>query len=228
MTFARESYDTIKKAQMPPNRKRAKGGGRKPIGPRAKASNFSTRIRADTRGALEAEARLAGLSVSRMAEQLLEIGIATRRERARESPTSSLLDLIGKLADNCKLVGATGRVFEWHTDPFVKEALRSAISLLLQELNPQGESSIKEHFPDAEGGVHRLYREILSSPDAWAKHAFLRLWEDLCSIPSKSPSEYSAVLGPDYSLSDVELKGSQYSYDLDRARRALGFKERKL
>ena len=212
---------------MPRNPKRAKGGGRKPIGLRAKSSNFSTRIRSDTRGALEAEAKLAGLSVSRMAEQLLEIGIAARRERARESPTSSLLDLIGKLADNCKLGAPTGKIFEWHNDPFIKEALRSAISLLLQELNPQGESSIKEHFPDAEGGVHRLYREILASPDAWAKHVFLGLWDDLCSIPPTAPSEYSTILGPDYPLSDVQLKGSQYSYDLDRARRALGFKEKK-
>jgi hypothetical protein len=211
---------------LPKKRKRAKAG-RKPIGPKAKTANFSTRIRADTRGALEAEAKLESLSVSRMAEHLLELGMATRRERARESPTSSLLDLIGKLAENCTLAAPSGKNFEWHNDPFIKDALRLAISLLLQELNPQGESSIKEHFPDAQGGVHRLYREVLSSPEVWAKHIFLRLWEDLCSTPPQAPSEFKARLGPDYDLSGIELKQSQYSYDLDRARRALGFKEAK-
>jgi hypothetical protein len=210
---------------VPQRRKRAKGGGRKPIGPIAKLANFSTRIDAETRGALEAEAKLAGLSVSGMAQQMLKLGIQTRRERARELPTAALLDLIGKLADGCVLASPTGKKFEWHNDPFICDALRSSISFLLEYLKPPGGGAIQEHFSH-EGVVHRLYREVLSDPEVWAKHVFLLLWGDLCSIPPQSLSEFKARLGP-YGLSEVQLKESQYSYDLDRARRALGFTEKK-
>jgi hypothetical protein len=208
-------------------RKRGKGGGRKPIGPTAKSSNFSTRIDPETRSELEAEAELANTSVSDMAQKMLKLGIAARRERAREAPTSALLDLIGKLADGCVLAAPTGEKLEWHNHPFICDALRLSISLLLEQehLRPRAQRDIKEYF-STEQGVHRLYREVLSNPENWANHVFLRLWDDLCSIPPQSLLNIKRQVAP-YELNDDDLKHSQYSYDLDRARRALGFTEKK-
>lgn len=211
---------------VPQKRKRAKGGGRKTIGPTAKSSNFSTRITPETRGALEAEAKIAGLPLSQMAERLLKLGIEVRRERTREAPTSALLDLIGKLTNGCVLASPDGKRFEWNTDPFISNELQVAVSLLLEHLRPKDESTIKKYFSTDEG-VHKLYREILENPGTWGKHVFLQLWDDLCSVRPQSPKDSKSMLGPKYDVSDIELESSQYSYDLDRARRALGFREKK-
>ena len=214
--------------KAPKRRKRGPGGGRKAQGPIAgKSANFSTRITPETRGALEAEAKLANQSVSQMAEQLMKSGLSTRRARKNTDPLSALAYLVSRLADDCVMASPDGRRFEWNTDPFINNEFQVAVSLLIEHLRPQGESTIAKHF-STEQGVHSLYREVLEKPGTWGKHVFLQLWDDLCSTPPQSPSDL--ILGAEYDVPEiVEIgsKYSQYSYDLDRARRALGFRKKK-
>jgi hypothetical protein len=163
---------------MSPIRKRAKGGGRKPIGTKAKSSNFSTRITANTRSALEVEAKLADISVSRMAEQLLELGLDTKREREQRSPIKALSYIVEYLADECSVATHdSSPPFEWNTDTFVFDALTRALGLLLERLRPS-DSPLQKYLAEAKN-VHPVYRELLATPETWAKHAFWNLWDEL-------------------------------------------------
>src|SRR5215510_192595 len=99
--------------------KRKAGPGRKPAGTiRSKVSNFSTRITAETRVALEIEARATEQSVSQVAEQLLRLGIKTKRERERPDALRAFCYLVAELGELiCNYKKADGKpVFDWH-DP---------------------------------------------------------------------------------------------------------------
>ena len=200
--------------------------GRKARGPiSGKRANFSTRISVQTRQAMEAEAAASGWSISQAAEKLLELGIETRRERELNDATKALNYLIGRLADEVRLA-APEKIFEWNADAFICDALGIAIGLLIQELRrPLKASAIQKLFTGADG-VHPLYREVLASPEAWAKHAFLSVWGELTTVPIETISDRKNLMGEFF---DKRTDGawSQRTYDLDRARRALGFKEDK-
>src|SRR4051794_22702873 len=97
------------------------GPGRPPAGPiRGKMSNFSTRITAETRAALETEARATNLSQA--AEQLLRLGLAVKRERLRGDPTRALCYLIAELAETICPRGIPA--LEWQANPFMFEAFK--------------------------------------------------------------------------------------------------------
>jgi hypothetical protein len=219
------AYHAIVMTNKP--RKRRPGGGRKPAGPiKGKTSNFSTRITARTRAALDAEVKASGgKSLSQVAERLLELGLAARRDRERDSATRGLLFVIGKIADECMLAAPSGKRFEWKTDPFICDALRVAVSLLIEHLRPPTESDIRREFSGG-ADVHELYRDVLASPEALARHVFLGVWGDLCSVGTQPVSDLQKALGP-YEVDSELAEWSQYTYDIDRARRDLGFKESK-
>jgi hypothetical protein len=119
-------------------KKRKAGPGRKPAGPiRAKSSNFSTRITAQTRQALEAEARAAGQSISQVAEQLLRLGIDAKRKGDRSPPTRGFCYTVGELSElisNLKM-----QEFDWRTNPFQFEAFGLAIQKFMKTIKPAGD-----------------------------------------------------------------------------------------
>jgi hypothetical protein len=204
-------------------RKRAKGGGRKTIGSTAKSSNFSTRITPSTRGALEAEAALEHLSVSRMAEVLLELGLETRRLHNRRSPTEALLYLIGSLAEQCDVVFPGGKRFDWNTDQFVFDAFKVAISLLFEarELRPKESSTLKAELVKA--SLHSAYQEIFETPESLGKRAFVEVWDDFLHV---APPKKELLEHPPFPTQDM-MGWAQLGYDLIRARRDLGIGEKK-
>ena len=66
-------------------RRRAPGGGRKPLGPFAgKTEPLTTRITAETRQALEEGARLRGVSLSQYVEMLLCRGVGMKMQMERK------------------------------------------------------------------------------------------------------------------------------------------------
>ena len=210
-------------------RKRRPGGGRKPAGPiSGKTANFSTRITAETRAAMDAEAAKTGRSISQVAEELLGLGLLEKRDREqKQNPTEALLYLIRQLAEKSDLPSPTGKTFKWHSDRFICQALGVAVSHLIEHLRPGEESDIREHF--AKGAdVHPLYKNILSSPELWGNHVFLGVWNDLCSVAPPSQSEVGIAFGmTDKIAKEVEADWVLYASGLDRARRALGFKKGK-
>src|SRR5262245_13762442 len=103
--------------------------GRTPKGEFAdKLSNFSTRIRPETRKLLEHEAKVTGQSISQLAERLLVDGLAKRRENGRDKAMRALCFLIGETAqqvvgfhsDNKEVLEALGTAppFSWRWTPF--------------------------------------------------------------------------------------------------------------
>jgi hypothetical protein len=117
-------------------KKRASGGGRKPAGDiHGKKAWFSTRITAETRAALEAEAAASEKSVSQVAEALLVEAIATRREVSLDDPLKAFAYLIAQLEE----VTCHGLDRDWRTDRFMFEAFKRAIIKFMDGIAPAGE-----------------------------------------------------------------------------------------
>lgn len=166
-------------------RKRKPGAGRKPAGPIAgKRSTFSTRITAETRGALEAEAAIAGQSISQLTERLLLLALELKRDRDFDDPVRALGYLIGHIAEFCRSTAEDGRDCEWYSDPSVFETFRLALGKLLEQLRPPGEID-----NSVEGPL------VGSTPEHMAEYAFRAVWKSLqAPIEPLSPSKIEAEL----------------------------------
>jgi len=219
-------------------RKRAPGAGRKPAGPiSGKLSNFSTRITHETRVGLEAQAAMSGQSISQVAEQMIALGLATKREREQSSPTQALAFLVGDLADGCSALFGD-KTFSWNTDAFAFDALAFALRLLLERLRPS-ESALSRYLREGKD-VDELDREMFASPESWAKHQFYQLWDELMgvqhSLPVELPTEEEWTTNIKKSASSpvnkvVFKRGDirkffQYAFTLEKVRRDLNLKTR--
>jgi hypothetical protein len=153
---------------MAPRRKRRPGGGRKPAGTiHGKTEAFSTRITAETRRALLREKRRTGRSISQIAEQLIVLGLESRRERERDEPMRALAFLIDQLSINISETRGHKEDARWRTDPFLFRALQEAIYQLMNRLVPDGDPLKKP--PE-------LKRGPLSTPQALAARAVDVIW----------------------------------------------------
>src|SRR6516164_1635781 len=217
-------------------RKRAPGGGRKPAGPiSGKLSNFSTRITHETRVGLEAEAAISGQSISQVAEQMIALGLATKREREQSSPIQAIGFLVGQLADSCSALFGD-KEFSWNTDAFAFD-----VRLLFERLPRPLDSALSRHLREGKD-VDELDREMFASPESWAKHQFYELWDQLMgvqtlhSLPVELPTEeqwetnfkkaasqpFNKVI---YTKGDVR-KIFHYAFILGKVRRDLNLKTR--
>jgi hypothetical protein len=127
-------------------RKRAPGGGRKPISATA-ARPLTIRIDDDLRGQLEAAAdrrakqkRKQGLNWNLSQEILhrLRWSINKEREDRRNPVMRDLCFLISDMASR-ELQIDFSEQRSWHRDPFIFRAFRSAVAKLLERLQPPGE-----------------------------------------------------------------------------------------
>jgi hypothetical protein len=219
-------------------RKRAPGAGRKPAGPiSGKLSNFSTRITHDTRVGLEAEAAMSRQSISQVAEQMIALGLATKREREQPSPTQAICFLVGQLADSCSALFGDKK-FSWNTDAFAFDAFAFTMRLLLERLRPS-DSELSRHLREGKD-VDELDREMFASPESWAKHQFYRLWDELMGIQHSLPVELPTEEQWETNIKKVAsspvnkvifMKGDirkifQYAFILEKVRRDLNLKTR--
>jgi uncharacterized membrane protein YccC len=115
------------------SRKRAPGAGRKPKGEfKGKKSQFSTRITAETRRALDDAARRSNQSVSQAAEYLLRTVL---QKPSGDRHNRALAHAVALLAANIEQdAGQT-----WQTDPFAGIALLHGVGALLLRLIPAAE-----------------------------------------------------------------------------------------
>jgi hypothetical protein len=214
-------------------RKRAPGGGRKPIGAVAKVSNFSTRIALETRAQLEAEAAATGDSVSKVAERMLLLGLAFRREKQINDPIRALAHLLRLLATHCKYVDE-GEYKEWHNDPFAFDAFVRAMQMLLERIRPSGEikapKEIAPGFPtwptserQAEVAAATVWREVVSRASISPNELRGR------SRERNRATEIAERMGVRLSIpEDLIGRISSHTYSLENVCTALGIKmERK-
>jgi hypothetical protein len=128
----------IKAANMArPTRKRAPGGGRKPIDRKAKAATLPpVRVAPELRARLEAETK-GGRPLSRVIESRLwdSYRRASPTDWAGTYPNAALAVLIAHLARG--LEAGTG--MSWRDDPFTAKALRIAVMALLDEYGATGD-----------------------------------------------------------------------------------------
>jgi len=164
-------------------RMRKPGAGRKPIGPlKGKTSTFSTRITAETRGALEAEAASSGLSISQAAERLLRIGLELKRDRELDDPVRALGYVIRTIDQFCRSTTSDGRDCDWRTDPSVFESFRLALATFLERLRPPGQIDASVEGP-----------LVGRSPEQHGEAVFRLIWNYLQTrIEPRSISEIEA------------------------------------
>jgi hypothetical protein len=212
--IASNCYDIIRQSIMTP-RKRRPGGGRKST--LHKVSTFSTRITAETREALEAEAVKSGISISQLAEKLLDDGLKDRRYRDFvSSPVRALALIIENIEQETKSDAADGRTCEWNSDPTVFEVFRLAIAKLLEKLQPPGDIDTSIEGP-----------LIGRTPEERAEATFRRVWSSLLSaepITQKQVSELIDQRGwrplPRQAVAAISLG----SYSAESVRKALNIK----
>src|SRR5262249_9471247 len=112
-------------------RKRAPGGGRKPLGPfKGKTATLTTRITPETRAALERAAkkrRPRPLSLSQEVEHRLDGSIRRDRERDRKPHIRALAEAVALVTE--RVEAATEK--HWLDDTFTGDALRHAIECLV-------------------------------------------------------------------------------------------------
>ncbi|MHC2241230.1 hypothetical protein [Bradyrhizobium elkanii] len=206
-------------------RKRAPGGGRKPIGAQAKVANFSTRIAQETRDELEALAASRGQSVSHVAEKMLQLGLTVSREKAVEEPLRALCYFLHLLAPHCGYL-RKGELKQWNKDPFAFDVFVRVTQLLLEQIRPQGEIAPPEK---------PLSIPSWSDPQQAAEAAFAVVWHEILTRPPLSPRELreaetqrldSTIAGREIKPEPEDLMGrfSNRTYAINNARVALGIK----
>jgi hypothetical protein len=119
--------------------KRAAGGGRKPTGPfEQNTAQLTVRMPADMRAQLDAAAKERGWSLTQ--ELLRRVYDSFGHNRGKESdPAARGLEfLISHVAD---IVHAEHTLSEaWHLDPFMFQAFKHGVAIVLNELTPPGKA----------------------------------------------------------------------------------------
>jgi TraY domain len=149
---------------MATQRKRAPGAGRKPKGEfTGKSATITTRIRPDTRDALERAARANGRSLSQEVEFRLRAGLlltdAQQRNQALSQAIARMVEGIEK---------GTGR--SWLEDPFTGLALRHAIQAFAFHCAPFSTDDLAEVPPminEAAAKMLSTFAEQFRTPEGF-------------------------------------------------------------
>jgi hypothetical protein len=196
--------------------KRKAGPGKTPSGPiRGKSSNFSTRITAETREALESEARARGYSMSQVAEQFLRLGIRTKRERDRPDAMRGLCYVIAELSELVCNLNPEGPLPDWRTNPFMHEAFALAIQKFMTEIRPSGD--VRSPIEDEPRLANNTIGGPYDTPQARAEWATMILWHNLHLKPERLAPEMFGIPLPIDAITDME----RTAYNMARAREDL-------
>ena len=133
-------------------RKRAPGGGRKPLGPSA-AQPLTIRMDGDLRSQLEEAAvkrskRKQNWNLSQEILLRLRWSLSKEREDRRNRAVSAICDLISDMAKRELHTDLPGQQ-SWHRDPFTFRAFKEAVTHLLDLLEPPGEMRPPQNLADA-------------------------------------------------------------------------------
>ena len=212
-------------------RKRAPGGGRKPLGPSA-AHPLTIRMDNDLRHQLERAASKRGRKRAWNLSQeiLLRLRVSLNREH-EEHPDRALRALCFVISEMARNFFSTeGRVPEiaggpWQRDPFTFTAFKLAVGKLLDGLQPPGDL----RRPRTKDGDWRYGTE---TPESIAEHAAKEILSDLSY--TRMPDQEMRTLiqkitlptNPHYGEWLAELLERDF-YAMSSARRDLGIDEPK-
>lgn len=165
-------------------RKRAPGGGRKPIGPSAARVQLSVRMPDDLRAELEAAAATRGHSLTQEMLGRLRESLARERIDRQDEPMRALCFLFQELAERLHFRQGRirGRKWAWHRDPFVFRAFKLGVAKLLDALEPPGEVRSPYAHATREPGdniVLKQMTEWFKTPESAATHTAASVLEGL-------------------------------------------------
>ena len=175
-------------------RKRAPGGGRKPIGSAA-ARPLTIRMDDDMRRQLEAAVGRQKVSKPQKTWNLsqeilwrLRVSLHDEHEEERRDPAlRALCFLIERLTHH--IVGPVPA--HWRSDLFLYRAFKIAVHQLLDALEPPGPGMrwvLRGKHPDANADAYmQRYIASFDSPEARATHSADLILSELRNIPSWSP-----------------------------------------
>ena len=127
-------------------RKRAPGGGRKPLGEfRGKAATLTTRITTETRRALDSAARKSRRSLSQEIERRLTDSIQKDLIRDRQPHIRALGETFMLMVQGVER--RTGH--RWCDDAFTAEALRHGLNFLISHFGPDGTPTLPKRLKEA-------------------------------------------------------------------------------
>jgi hypothetical protein len=171
-------------------RKRAPGGGRKPVGPTAARAQLSVRMPDDLRAELEASAAKRGRSLTQ--EMLWRLRVSLNRERIdrQDQVMRAYCFLFTDLAEKLHF----RQEGKWHRNPFTFRAFKLAVGKLLDALDPPGEAkSPFVKLKDSDEPLHQQLVEWFKTPESAATHAAALTLENLFR-PKKITEEEKTVI----------------------------------
>jgi hypothetical protein len=186
-------------------RKRASGAGRKPKGEFAgKSATITTRIRPDTRAALEAAADASKRSLSQEVEYRLRRSLDKPAKAQRRN--QALAYLITLLAE--EIEKGTGK--SWLDDPFTSLALQYAIGHVALHFAATAEGDIANPAPIGEAAAKMPpeFAERFRKPEGFGGLKAYNLIHEVqqAARPPRVPSEWDMPIfftAPDAVLADI-------------------------
>jgi hypothetical protein len=145
-------------------RKRAPGGGRKPIGAFPASTQLSIRMPDNIRVELEAAAKKRGWSLTQELLWRLRVSLSRGREDRRDAALRAIFFLITQMATQSLYTDTRGRGKPWYQDPFTFRAFKLAVAKLLDGLEPRGEISIPLYEIGSELAGHPIYSRLAGQP----------------------------------------------------------------
>src|SRR5437764_1701119 len=144
-------------------RKRAPGGGRKPIGSTA-AQPLTIRMDDDLRSQLEAAAvkrakRKQKWNISQEILLRLRWSLGKERDERRNRALTAICDLISNMAKR-ELLTDLPEQQSWHRDPFTFRAFKVAVAELLEGLEHELELSGEMHPPPALAAIFEAFGSL--------------------------------------------------------------------
>jgi hypothetical protein len=189
-------------------KRRRPGGGRKPIFDVAKSEAFTTRIQPKTRQALEEAARAKGLSISRMAEVLLDAGL---KKPPGEPHNRSLGRAVAEWAEDVERWAERS----WRRDAFTAQALRSGIETLLLQSAKQGPVTVPPALEREAANMPAELAERFRDPATFGQMRAYDFVRELKKAPTPKPAadkwEFLLVIDEAHGLiaRDLGLAGSK-------------------
>ena len=158
-------------------RKRAPGGGRKPIGATAAKSLLTIRMSDRLRAELEKWAAKRGRSLTQELIWRLERTLRADRRPRRDRISGALGALVTEIATWC-FIPRQGASRDWHRDPFLFLMFKHAVARVLGGLQPPGEprSPVADKLSD--NPTNPAF-EWLRTPESAGTHIATFILDDL-------------------------------------------------
>lgn len=173
-------------------RKRALGGGRKPQGEFDQlTSPFSLRMPEDLRKQLDAAAKKNGRSASQELLSRLHYSFERDRNKDRDAGTRALCFLLAEIIDRIRWAAGP---YEWHTSPFLYDAVKTGFIRVLNAIEPKIELVAPAVIAAAQDLKKRAKGTPIEKHAAQAAKEMAASWKSPRNVGTKAANETLAAL----------------------------------